>query len=281
MGVYPGCGAKVISVTRAIGNQSLGAAAKLGLKRCRHYGRFSANLLAGSAFIQSCFAFPGVSRIEERHLNDYRLFRFWVRDLLHSTNTELVKTGEAMQAPGLFVCNHISWLDTIVLNHAQPLSFIARHDLKEWPFLGKFTQRMHSVYIDRTSKFKAYRALPVIVERIQRGRSVLVFPESTTSDGRDVLPFYPMFYEAAVRAQCLVQPIALRYTDEHGEQIVEPAFIDDDSFFDTLKRIYSVKRVFAHLHFLNPLDARTMHRKELCAESRKQIANALGNIPAR
>lgn len=252
------------------------ASLKLGAKRVRHYGRFSANLLAGSAFISSCFAFPSVSQINERHLNDFRLFRLWVKDLLHATNTELIVHGELMAEPGLFVSNHISWLDTIVLNHARPLSFIARHDLEDWPLLGKFTQRMHSVYIDRSSKFKAYRALPILVDRIQSGRSVHVFPESTTSDGRRVLPFYPMFYEAAVRAGCQVQPLALIYTDEHGERLTEPAFIDDDSFFDTLTRIYSVKRVFAHLHCLKPLSAAVMDRKALCRQSKEAIESVVG-----
>ncbi len=248
---------------------------KLRLRKLARYSRFAGNLTAGGAFIQACFSFPQVSRIHERHLNDYDLFRLWVKDLLHSTNTELHVTGQMMNAPGLFVSNHISWLDTIVLNHARPLSFIARHDLKDWPLLGKFTQRMHSVYVDRSSKFSAYRALPVIEERIKMGRSVLVFPESTTSDGRGVLPFYPMFYEAAVRVKCMVQPMALRYTDDQGVAITEPAFIDDDSFFDTLDRIYSIEKVHAHLEFLEPLDATRMNRKEMCKRSRELIGKAI------
>lgn len=234
-------------------------------------GRFGLNLMAGGSFIQACHSLPAISKIEESHLNDYRLFRLWVEDLVRSTNVDMTVHGAPILDHALFVSNHVSWLDTVLLNNARPLSFIARHDLVDWPFIGTFTQRMHSVYVDRTSKFQAYRSIPKIEERLMEGRSVVVFPESTTSDGMDVLPFYPMFYEAAVRTKLPVQAIAIRYFDEHGHRITEPAFIDDDSFGDTLMRLYEVNKVHAELHFMAPLDSQKLDRKELCAASAQQI----------
>jgi len=246
--------------------------AKQGLR----FGRLSANLLAGSAFIQGCFAFPKLSNIHNSHLNDYALFNFWVQDLVRSMNVELSIRGEIMAGAGLFVSNHISWLDTIILNEAKQLGFIARHDLAGWPFLGAFTQRMHSVFIDRSDKFKAYRSIPLIEGRLSEGRSVLVFPEATTSDGKSLRHFYPMFYEAAVRTGKWVQPIAIQYKDGQGNILTDAAFIDDDSFMDTLSRILYADKVFATLTFLPPLDARKLGRKGVCAASKQAIASSLG-----
>ncbi len=240
-------------------------------KQAYRFGRLGGNLLAGSAFISSCYRFPRISKIEQNHLGDYRLFAKWVEDLTYSMNTELSVTGNIMPESGFFVSNHISWLDTIILSHIQPISFIARHDLEHWPLLGTFTKRMQSVYIDRRNKFHAYRSLPALEERLREGRSVHVFPESTTSDGFSVLPFYPMFYEAAVRTHKKVQAVAIRYTDEFGVRLVEPAFINEDSFLDTLERILKVKKVYAHCHFFEPIDASKFDRKELCRMTKKQI----------
>lgn len=245
------------------------------VRRAGRYGRLGVNLLAGSAFIQGCHSFPSLSGIGERHLNDYRPFNYWVKDLVRSMNTELEITGESILDHALFVSNHISWLDTIVLNHAKFLSFIARHDLVEWPGIGTFTQRMHSVYVDRSNKFQAYRSLPALVDRLNEGRSIMVFPESTTSDGAQLLHFYPMFYEAAVRTGLPVQPVALSYHDAAGKHIAAPAFIDDDSFVDTLDRIFKEDRVYARLNFLKPLDSRDYGRKELAWLSRQEIGRAL------
>jgi 1-acyl-sn-glycerol-3-phosphate acyltransferase len=237
--------------------------------------RLGGNLAAGSAFISSCYRFPHISNIEQNYLGDYRLFSRWVEDLTYSMNTRLSVTGTIMSEPGFFVSNHISWLDTIILSHIQPISFIARHDLEHWPLLGTFTKRMQSVYIDRSNKFHAYRSIPFLEDRLNEGRSVHVFPESTTSDGSSVLPFYPMFYEAAVRTRKKVQAVAIQYTDEQGNHIVEPAFINNDSFLDTLERILRIKKIYAHCHFFEPLDASKLNRKELCRMTKKQIETYL------
>ncbi len=240
-------------------------------KQTYRFARLGGNLIAGSTFIASCYRFPGISKIDERYLGDYSLFARWVEDLTYSMNTELTVTGCKMNEAGFFVSNHISWLDTIILSHIQPISFIARHDLEHWPLLGTFTKRMQSVYIDRRNKFHAYRSIPALEKRLLEGRSVHVFPESTTSDGLGVLPFYPMFFEAAVRTGKKVQAVAIRYKDGHGKALTEPAFINDDSFLDTLERILKVKRVYAHCHFFEPLDATKINRKELCRITKNQI----------
>src|SRR5690606_24005626 len=156
---------------------------------------------------------PRISGVHHKALNDYRLFRFWVDDLTHSLNIRLHVHGEMMAEPGLFVSNHVSWADTVVMNKLRQVSFVARHDLEHWPALGTFTKRMQTVYIDRSNKFHAYRSIPRLEEKLAAGRSVHFFPESTTSDGLSVRPFYPMFFEAAVRTRKPVQPVLIRYTD--------------------------------------------------------------------
>jgi len=246
-------------------------------RQAYRYGRLGLNLLSGSVFIQSCYQFPSVSKIEDKSLNDYRLFNVWVSDLARSMNARVHVSGEIMAGGGMFVSNHISWLDTIVLNHVLPLSFIARHDLEQWPFLGAFTRRMESVFINRSNKFHAYRSIPAIEEKLKAGFSVHLFPESTTSVGAEVLPFYPMFYEAAVRVGCSVQPVVVRYTDAKGELLPEPAYINEDTFFDTLERMLLVDRIHAHVHFLPPLPI-GLGRKELSSRSRVLIAEKLAQL---
>lgn len=271
----PGSSSEVLG-SRLVGTmKQLAESLFVRSKQAYRFARLGGNLLAGSAFISSCYNFPRLSKIDQRHLGDYRLFALWVEDLTYSMNTRLQVTGQVMTEPGLYVSNHISWLDTIILSHIQPISFIARHDLAHWPLLGTFTRRMRSVYIDRRNKFHAYRSIPAIEARLNEGRSVHVFPESTTSDGSAVLPFYPMFYEAAVRCRKKVQPVAIRYHDERGQWLPDPAFIDDDSFLDTLSRMLKVKKVYAHCHFFEPLDAQALGRKELCKQSQLQIDNFL------
>jgi 1-acyl-sn-glycerol-3-phosphate acyltransferase len=238
-------------------------------------GRLGVNLLGGAAFIETCYRLPSISAIDKKHLNDYGPFRLWVNDLVSSLNIKLEIIGEPVSQGNLFVSNHVSWADTVILNHAEPLSFISRHDVEEWPFIGTFTQRMASVYVDRTNKFQAYRSIPSIVEKLKDGRSVLVFPESTTSTGDALLPFYGMFLESAVRAECYVQPVALKYTDKHGRTLREAAYAGEDSFGETLVRLLKQPKVYARLEFLEPIDARVHCRKKILQLSQTKIHQAL------
>ena len=250
---------------------------KVKARQGLRYGRLGINLLSGSVFISLCYRFPHLSKIKMRYLNDYAAFKLWVDDLSRSMNVEIHITGTLMAEPGLFVSNHISWLDTIVLTKIQPLSFIARHDLADWPLLGTFTTRMQSVFINRENKFQAYRSLPAIEEKLREGRSVHVFPEGTTSVGKTVLPFYPMFFETAVRTGAKVQPVVITYTDADGVLIPEPAYIDEDSFGETLTRMFIVDRIHAHVHFLPFMDSTTLGRKEMSLKSREAILAKLSS----
>jgi len=256
-------------------NKLLTVPVKVKLRQAVRYSRLGFNLLAGSAFIESCYQFPSISKIKYKHLNDYKLFSLWVEDLNYSMNVEVHVTGEMMSDQGLFVSNHISWLDTIVFSGVRPLSFIARHDLEGWPFLGTFTSRMQSVFINRDNKFQAYRSIPAIEKKLNEGRSIHVFPEGTTSVGIKVLPFYSMFYEAAVRTKKPVQAVVISYTDGNGNLLPEPAYIDEDTFGETLGRMFMVDRIHAHVHFLPPMDSTRLGRKEMSARSRSDIQKQL------
>jgi len=238
-------------------------------------GRLGMNILGGATFIESCYRFPRFSKIERKELNDFRPFRFWVKDLVSSLNVDLTISGTPVKQGNLFLANHVSWVDTVILNHAEPFAFVSRHDVEDWPAIGTFTKRMGSVYVDRSNKFQAYRSIPALEEKLNSGRSVLVFPESTTSDGTGLLPFYGMFVEAAVRVGCLVQPVALRYTDKEGNVMREAAYAGDDSFGETLVRILKQRKVYAHVEFLEPIDASKYDRKQLLQMSREQIERAL------
>jgi 1-acyl-sn-glycerol-3-phosphate acyltransferase len=238
-------------------------------------GRLGVNILGGATYIESCYRLPRVSKIDSKELNDFGPFRYWVKDLVKSLNVYLEVEGRPVSQGNMMVSNHVSWVDTVILNHAEPLSFVSRHDVEGWPFIGTFTRRMGSVYVDRSNKFQAYRCIPNLQDKLRSGRSVMVFPESTTSDGTQLLPFYSMFLEAAVREKCLVQPVALTYTDKDGNRLREAAYAGDDSFGETLIRILKQRKVYAKIKFLAPFDAAVHDRKELVKLCRESIEKEL------
>ena len=49
--------------------------------------------------------------------------------------------------PVLFIANHISWIDIVVLSTVVPVSFVAKKEVNTWPFFGLLA-RLHPLLSD-------------------------------------------------------------------------------------------------------------------------------------
>lgn len=179
------------------------------------------------------------------------------------------------QRPHFVVANHISWLDALILAKQAPFSFVAKQEVKSWPIVGPITEKCHVQFIERQNKFAVYRSLPSLEKALKDNRNVIVFPEGTTTSGKTTEHFYPMLFEAAVRTGVPIQPVAIRYTDEHNKPLPDIAFIDEDVLLDTLKRMFKHPTIHAHIHCLSPFDTLTIDRKQCALQARQQINRVL------
>ena len=186
-------------------------------------------------------------------------------------NVKLIIKGTPTSQPSLWVGNHISWLDILLLGGNNTVDFIAKTEVGDWPVIGSIVKKAGTVLINRENKFQAYRALPQLQERIRSGTPLMVFPEGTTTDGRATLPFKPMFYQAAIREKIMIQPISLQYFNANGDVTDSVAFIGDDEFSTSLKRILKQPKIIAEIHFLPAVPAHHYHRKQLAELSRHAI----------
>lgn len=200
---------------------------------------------------------------------------FLYRRFYNALNIQLIIKGNPTNEPSLWVCNHISWLDILLLAGNNTVDFIAKTEVGKWPLVGYIVRKAGTLLIDRDNKFQAYRSLPLLQERIQTGMPIVVFPEGTTTDGSSTLPFKPMFYQAAIRENILVQPISLQYFNANGEITDSVAFIDDDDFSSSLKRILKQPKIIAEIRFLPVMSANDYHRKHLAQLNRKTINQSL------
>lgn len=193
------------------------------------------------------------------------------RNCYKALNIKLVITGSPTSQPALWVCNHISWLDILLLAGNNCVDFVAKSEVADWPIIGGIIRRTGTLFIDRDNKFKAYRALPKLQKRLESGISVLIFPEGTTSTGESCLPFKPMFYQAAIRSNMLIQPVSLCYENLDGSPCTDVAFIGDDEFSVSFKHILSKPQIIAHISYLPVIAAEQWHRKEIASTNQQHI----------
>jgi len=208
--------------------------------------------------------------------NRKKIITFMFRRCNSILNIKLEVTGTPTDKPSLWVANHVSWMDIVILGSFHPLDFIAKKEVAAWPVIGKISQRVGAIFVDRTNKFAAYRtSLPALQDRMKSGQPVVVFPEGTTSVGEDTLPFKPMFYQAAIRENMLVQPISLQYLQSNRQISRALPFIDDDDFLTSLIRVLKEKETIVRVHFQPAVSASEWHRKQLAKDHEQTIATDL------
>jgi 1-acyl-sn-glycerol-3-phosphate acyltransferase len=112
---------------------------------------------------------------------------------------------------GLLVTNHLSYLDILFLSTAVPCVFVSKVEVRKWPLFGLCADLCGTIYVDRSNRASSRDAAGEVEKALAAGITVLVFPEGTSTDGSEVLPFHPTFFEPAVQAHVPVTAAAIRY----------------------------------------------------------------------
>jgi 1-acyl-sn-glycerol-3-phosphate acyltransferase len=145
---------------------------------------------------------------------------FYHRQCCRVLGFRIERSGTAStKHPTLYVANHQSYLDIPVLGSIIEGSFIAKSEIAGWPFFGLLAKLQRSVFIDRRPGSTA-RQRDAIMERLEEGDDLIIFPEATSSDGLHVLPFKSALLSVAEyrpRGEPLVvQPVTVAYTRLDG-----------------------------------------------------------------
>ena len=162
----------------------------------------------------------------------------WSQQLLALAGVHLRVVGQPpLTGPVMLVANHISWLDIPVMHAARHCRFVSKSDVKGWPLIGTLATAAGTLYIERSSRRDALRMVRSMQEALERGEVLAVFPEGTTGDGREMLPFHANLLQAAVAAQAPVQPVGLRFADKAtGATSFAPSYIGDETLVGSIWR---------------------------------------------
>ena len=109
----------------------------------------------------------------------------------------------------IFVSNHISYLDAAMLVKAyrQPFRPLGKAETSKVPVFG-FIYRNAIVAVDRSSPTNRANSVRVLKSLINKGISVMVFPEGTFNMGTTPLKeFYDGAFRVAIETQTPVKPV--------------------------------------------------------------------------
>lgn len=175
----------------------------------------------------------------------------------------------------LYIANHVSWLDILVLAGRTGSAFVAKADMAPWPVIGWLATLNNSVYVQREQRLDARAQAQAIGAALVKGQPLTLFPEGTTSDGLSILPFRSSLIAAVAPPPdgIAIQPVAIDYGPHSGDI----AWVGEEGFGANALRILSQPgRRRVDLRFLEPLDMTELSdRKVITAHCRREIGAAL------
>ena len=204
----------------------------------------------------------------------HRLIRWWSIALMRIFGLRAVRVGEPLAEPVLFVANHTSWIDIVLLHSQRAACFVAKAEIAQWPLVGWLAASGGTIFHRRGSNHSLASVMQVMVERLRAGRSVAVFPEGGTGHDGVLKVFHARIFQAALDAEVVVQPVALRFA-RNGRRLIDAGFREHESFMGNFLRLLGGPPMDAEVHFLQPVPASPDARRRMAELSRERIAAAL------
>jgi 1-acyl-sn-glycerol-3-phosphate acyltransferase len=222
--------------------------------------------------------FPHLNQARQRHI-----LKSWSRQLLVILNIGIQIEGRQLacgESGCLLVANHISWLDIFVLNAIHPSRFIAKSEVRDWPVIGWLCRRSGTIFIERAIRKDA----PMINRRVSlllnQGACIGLFPEGTTTDGRQVGHFHSALIQPAIDAGIRLCPVALRYQDKDGGVEIAAAFVGDMTLVKSIWKILRCPQHNALVVFAPALMTDNANRRVLARSAQDAIAQVLQTLGA-
>lgn len=236
-----------------------------------------------------CVPLQMIVLLFDRGNNAYFIPQLWHKGvcMIFGIRYEIVGTPNT-GAQTLFMSNHLSYLDIPVIGSILRASFVAKSEVAGWPLFGFLSKLQQTQFIERRrTKIKDER--DKIAPVIATGRSLILFPEGTSTDGRSVRNFKPSLFSLAFgheNKDLMVQPMTITVLSADGktpetqdERDVYAWHIDMDDSIGVETHLWA----FAHtsgaklrITFHQPLKASDFDdRKVLASACHEKVAQGL------
>lgn len=201
-----------------------------------------------------------------RSMGDYKARALWQQKeatrFLNALDLKVKRCGD-FPLQGLLVCNHLSYLDIIVIASQGPVVFVAKSDLSGWPLIGNLLRHAGTILAYRNQPIKSAQTALEIQTVLSRKLLVVLFPEGTSTNGESVLPFRSPFFQPAHEASALITPAAITYTSQSGNPKEDICYWGEHTFFYHLIKLTTIQGIVAYLN---------LGETQSCCSNRKESA---------
>ena len=209
----------------------------------------------------------------------------WLGVLARIFGVNIKTYGTALAEKTLFVANHVSWLDILILGHLMPIHFLSKHEVKTMPLIGWLATRAGTLYIKRGCKVSASDSSSEITAALKQQHNSLIFAEGTTTDGH-IKKFHSRMMQSAIDAHAMVQPVAIFYpvrSPQTSKIEINPVtlLLGDTSIGESFDLITRAPSIDVEVHFLKPIHSKDKTRDEIAQHAYDEVVTAIKSIKTR
>lgn len=206
-------------------------------------------------------------------LNHTQWAQFWALILRWNCGMRMHLYGSLLPESQVVVANHLGYLDILAFLAGGGMNFVSKSDVGGWPLLGNLARSAGTIFLNRESKMDLPRVMSRFSGVIESGSRVIFFPEGTSSDGREVLPFHSSLFEIPAKEGWRIQPAAIYYvlgSGVEGHASTRVCYWGDMEFVPHFRQLLRIPRIECHIRFGSGTVSGT-NRKSLCAEVEKEV----------
>lgn len=178
---------------------------------------------------------------------------------------EMIVRGTLPDPPYILVCNHLGYMDPIILSALRPHAPIAKRELGDWPIIGPVLRHMGVMLVHRGNLHQSAVVLRRAHRALMAGLAVVNFPEGTTTSGDHILPFKRGIFGLARIADVPVVPCRMDFLDPRD------CWIGDDGFLEHYVRFGALESHGVRLTIADPVDPKDFETDRAMADATSEI----------
>ena len=161
--------------------------------------------------------------------------------------------GKLVQRDVVFISNHLSWTDALILGSLTGAVFVAQDGIARWPILCTICKLNDTIFVTRSDRIGVVDQINEMRKQFLRHRKLVLFPKGTCGDGRRLLPFKAPLFTMLTPSPpgAVLQPVVID-CDEAGREL---AWLGMETGAENSWRLLAREGSWeARVHFFAPLE---------------------------
>lgn len=181
-----------------------------------------------------------------------RMFNAWCRAFVRALDVDLrlhQKNRKHLPERFILIANHPAAFEDIGIPALFEVVSLATLQVQDWFIVGRISKAAGTLYVDRDDPASRHHAIDAMVEAINAGQNIALYPEGGCKGRRLFHEFQSGAFEVSIRTGIPILPLFLHYEAQDDFEWQSPY-----SLPDKIRHMMSTVNNRANYYVYDPLD---------------------------